>query len=136
MGQQTLKVAEEVAESEFSRMCAAFRVDEDTSELDEKDLAEWNELRGAIVRDICRGLLVIDPEGRPVYTPAGGKPITFNPPTGATIMALETYKDKQLSNTVAAMADMTQTNRGDFSRMPARDFQACTRLAKLFLADQ
>jgi hypothetical protein len=137
MGQQTMKVAEDVAASEFSRMCAAFRVDEDTSNLNEDELASYTELRGDIIRDICRGALVIDTEGRPVFTPQGGKAITFSPPTGATIIALETHgKDKQISNTVAAMADMTGTNKGDFSRMPARDFQACSRLAKLFLADQ
>jgi hypothetical protein len=134
---QSFKVAEDVAASEFDRMCAAFRVDQDTSNLDEDELANFNELRGAIIRDIRLGALVVTTEGLPVYTPAGGKPITFNPPTGATIIALETHgKDKQISNTVAAMADMTGTNRGEFSRMLARDFQACSRLCKLFLADQ
>ena len=134
---QTFKVAEDVAAVEFKRMCEAFRVDDNTSNLDEAELANWNELRGDIIRDICRGALVIDTEGRPVFTPQGGKAITFSPPTGATIIALETHgKDKQISNTVAAMCDMTETNRGDFARMPARDFQACSRLAKLFLADQ
>lgn len=135
MGQT--KVAEDVAAAEFSRMCEAFRVDQDTSQLDEDELAEWNGLRDPIIRDICRGAIVIDPEGRPVYTPAGGKPITFNQPTGATLMALETHgKGKDISNTVAAMADMTGTTKGTFSTMLARDFQSCSRLARLFLADQ
>jgi len=133
----TQKVVEEVALTEFARMCAANRIEQDESKLDAKELEEWQDLRGKIVADICRGPLVIDAEGRPVYTPAGGKAITFNPATGATLMALETHgKGKDVSNMVAAMADMTGANKGDFARMGARDFQACGRLARLFLADQ
>ena len=118
-------------------MCEANRVDTNEANLGEEELTEWQELRSKIVQDICRGQLVVDAEGRPVYTPAGGKAITFNPATGSTFMALETYgKGKDVSNSVAAMADMTGSNKGDFSRLPARDFHACSRIARLFLADR
>lgn len=131
------KVAEDVARAEFARMCVANRVEQDESELTADELKEWVELRGKIVADICRGALVIDAEGRPTYTPESGKAVTFQPATGASLMALETHgKGKEISNTVAAMADMTGTNKGDFSRMSARDFRACMRLTNLFLADQ
>lgn len=134
---QSFKVAEDVAASEFSRMCAAFRVDEDTSEFDEDELESWKALRDPIVRDMRLGLIIVDAEGRPSYTPPGGKAITFNPPTGATLMALETHgKGKDISNSVAAMSEMTGVNKGDYSRMPVRDFRACMRLANLFLSDQ
>lgn len=133
----SLKVAEEVARQEFDRMCDANRIDCDESNLDQEELEEWNEIRSKIVADICRGQLVVDAEGRPVYTPIGGKSITFNPPTGATFIALESHgKGKDLSNLVAAMADMTGTNKGDFSRMHAKDFKACCRLGNFFLADR
>lgn len=133
----SLKVAEEVALAEFARMCAANRIDQDETSLDADEIEEWHALRGKVVADICRGPLVIDAEGRAVYTPAGGKAVTFNPATGATLMALETHgKGKDISNLVAAMADMTGANKGEFSRMGARDFQACGRLARLFLADR
>ena len=135
MGQQ-MKVAEEVAAAEFSRMCEAFRVDQNTAGLDAKELKSWNDTRQGIIGDICRGALTIDTEGRPVYVPEMGKAVTFNRPTGATFMALETHKDKNISNTVAAMADMTGTNPGDFSRMFARDFKACSRIASLFLSEE
>ena len=135
MGQP--KVAEEVAAAEFVRMCEANRIDHGTAELDEEELAEWEKLRAPIVRDIMGGQLVIDASGRPVYTPEIGKAITFNPATGATLMALETHgKGKDVSNMVAAMADMTGTSKGDFSRLGVRDFQACGRIARLFLADR
>lgn len=118
-------------------MCEANRIDTDESKLDADELEEWQSVRGKIVADICRGQLVVDTEGRPVYTAAGGKPITFQPATGAAFMALETHgKGKDLSNLVAAMAELTGTNKGDFSRMNARDFKSCCRVANLFLADR
>jgi hypothetical protein len=132
-----MKVAEEVAAAEFSRMCALFRIDEDTSAFDAEELKSWSEARDPIIKDIRLGLIVVDADGRPIYTPPGGKPIKFHPPTGATLMALETHgKGKEISNTVAAMGDMTETNKGDFSRMAVRDFRACLRLTNLFLSDQ
>jgi hypothetical protein len=131
------KVANEVALLDWSRMCESNRIDLDESKLDAKELAEWTDLRAKIIADICRGALVIDAEGRPVYTPASGKAVTFAPATGATLMALETHgKGKDVSNMVAAMADMTGANKGDFARMGARDFQSCGRIARLFLADR
>jgi hypothetical protein len=137
MTESKCKVVAEVAAAEFDRMCQAMRIEHDLAELDEDELEAWNALRDPILKDIQRGQLVVDSEGRAVYTPIGGKPLTFNAPTGATLMALETHgKGKDVSNMAAAMADMTGTNKGDFARMPARDFQALGRLARLFLADQ
>jgi hypothetical protein len=137
MGQAKDKVAADVAAVEFDRMCDANRVSLDTSTLTKRELSSWNETRAQIIADICQGRLAIDGEGRPVYTPEGGKSVTFNQATGATMMALETYgKGKNIANTVAAMADMTGANKGDFSRMNARDFKACSRIAGLFLASQ
>ena len=132
-----IKVAEEVAAQEFTRMCEANRIEHDESALDEEEAKEWKALRDPIVRDIMHGHLVVDASGRAVYTPEVGKAVTFNPATGATLMALETHgKGKDVSNMVAAMADMTGIAKGEFSRMGVRDFQACGRLARLFLADR
>jgi hypothetical protein len=131
------KVVEEVAAQEFARMCEANRIEHDATDLDEEGARELAEVRDPIVRDIMSGRLVIDTAGRPVYTPDGGKPITFNRATGATLMALETHgKGRDVSNMVAAMADMTGAPKGEFSRLAVRDFQACGRIARLFLADQ
>lgn len=131
------KVAEEVAAAEFQRMCEGNRVETDESVLDEEELKEWKALRDPIVKDIMRGALAVDASGRPVYTPELGKPITFNQATGATLMALETHgKGKDVSNMIAAMADMTGAGKGDFSRLGVRDFQAVGRIARLFLVDR
>lgn len=128
------KVAKEVAEREFERLCEANRIDHDATELTEAEATEWNQLRGEIVRDIQLGTLVVAEDGRPTYTPPGSsKGYTFHSPTGATLIAMETYAGKQLSNFMAAMADMTRTDRGEFGRMALRDVKACMRVARLFL---
>lgn len=129
------KIAKEVAESEFVRMCEANRIEHDTADLTEEELADWDEQRRDIVRDLRAGTLIVGEDGKPTYTPPGAsKGFTFHAPTGATLMALETYAGtKQLSNTVAAMAEMTHSDRGEFGKMAAPDMRACLRVAKLFL---
>jgi len=132
-----VKVAAEVAAQEFSRMCAANRIDEDETELDAAELAEWKGMRDPIIRDICRGKLVIDGEGRPVWTTEQGKALVFERATAATFMALETYgKGKDVSNTLAAIADMTGTGKGELSKLMAGDMHGVNRIAQLFLADR
>jgi hypothetical protein len=131
------KVAEEVALAEFVRMCEKFRVDIDESAMTKAEQEDFAELRAELVKDMMHGRIIVGPDGRPTYQPADGKALTFNPPTGATLMALETYPaHKQIANTMAAMTDMTESKPGEFARMSSRDLQRCSRLAKLFLAAQ
>jgi hypothetical protein len=95
-------------------------------------------MKAPIVRSLMAGTLIVDAAGLPTYTPPGSsKGFTFHRATGATYMALETYATaKQLQNTVAAMAEMTHSNAGEFSKLDLADFQACLRVAKLFLAER
>lgn len=137
-GNGKAKIAREVAEAEFVRLCEAHRIEHDTAEMSEDELREWTELKDQIVRDIMAGTLIVGEDGNATYTPPGApKGYTFHAPTGATLMALETYAGgKNIANLVAAMADMTRTDRGEFGKMAARDVQSCARVAKLFLADR
>jgi len=131
------KIAEEVAQADFLRMCETFRVDLDESSMTKDEKADLASMRAELVKDIMAARIIVGTDGRPTYHPATGKPLTFNTPTGATMMALETYPPaKQIANTMAAMTEMTESKAGDFAKMAARDLQRCSRLAKLFLADQ
>jgi hypothetical protein len=129
-------VAREVAETEFERMCDAHRID--TASMAENDADEWAGVKAALVRVIMSGALIVGSDGLATYTPPGSaKGLTFRRATGATYMALETYAGgKNMRNMCAAMADMTQADVGDFSKLDAPDFQICLRLGKLFLADR
>lgn len=131
------KIAREVAEAEFERMCDARRIEHDASELTDDEKAEWLELRGSLVRMIMRGALVVGENGDPTYTPPGGPALTFHPATGATLMALETHPGgKTIANMMAALTEMTRTDAGTFAKLLAPDAQACSRIGKLFLADR
>ena len=123
------KIAKEVAEQEFKRMCELARVDTDENEMDEESKAAWRALKASLVKLICKGDLVVAPDGKPTY--AG---ITFSAPTGATMMALETYpENKKIGNMAAAMCDMTGSDAGAFSRLHAKDFNVCSKICNLFL---
>jgi hypothetical protein len=130
------KVAEEVAEADFVRMCETFRIDLDPASMTKEESEALAEQRAGIVRDMMRGRIVVGTDGRPTYHPDVGKALTFNPPTGATLMALETYPgSKNIANTIAAMTEMTESKAGVFATMSAQDVKRCTRLAQLFLAE-
>jgi hypothetical protein len=136
---KTPKVAREVAEAEFDRLCTLCRIETDTSALTAEEEKDWQtDIRGPIVREIMAGTVVVADDGRPTFTPLGSsKGYTFHAPTGATLMALETYPGgKNIANLIAAMTDMTHSDKGEFSRMGSRDVQAAMRLARLFLEDR
>lgn len=134
----TPKVAREVADSEFARMCDAHRIQTDTSEMDESEIEELETLKRPIVRALMAGTLIVGDDGNPTFTPpGGGSSVTFHKATAATYIALETYAGKKdMANMVAAICDMTRAERGAFAKMEAPDFQVCLRLGKLFLQDR
>lgn len=129
------KVAREVAESEFERMCAARRIETDLSELAGDDAESFTAIRKRVVRAIERGELVVTDAGDPIYTPPvpGAKSLTFYKPTGATFMAMDNGKGN-MARMVDALTEMTRSARGEISKLDAPDFQFCQSLATLFLA--
>lgn len=134
-----MKVALEIAEQEFDRMCRSRRIDlEEMAEA--KDEADgFLTVKNRIVRVIQRGELVVDPEtGDPIYTPPlpGAKPLRFHRPTGATFMAMDGVGGKdigQMGRMVSVLADMTRTSKAEIAKLDGPDFQFCCSLASLFL---
>src|SRR5690606_42156357 len=97
----------------------------------------WSEHRVKIGQALRTGALIVREDGKPTYTPPiGGDSLTFQPPTGATLMALETYGQTNISSLVAAMAEMTRRDRSLFGKMAKPDFNVCSKLATLFLGDR
>jgi hypothetical protein len=137
MSEPKFKVAREVALADFERMCVAYRVELDLSDLTDDERKEFATVRDTIVRMQMRGIVVVGADGNPTYTTPDGKSFTFHPPTGATLMAMEAAgKDKQISGTYSALADMTHTDASDFARLNLRDVHALNHLAGLFLAER
>jgi hypothetical protein len=133
------RVAREVAEAEFERMCQARRIDIDMTEMDEEDTASFLDLKRKIMRAMQRGDLVVNEHGDPVYTPPvpGAKPLTFYKATGATFMAMDEGKDRGgITKVVASLTEMTRSVKGEISKLEAPDFQVCSAIASLFLASR
>lgn len=134
------RVAREVAEQEFERMCTARRLCTDPNEMDADDATSFEEVRKQIVRAIQRGELVITDEGDPIYTPPvpGSKPLTFYRPTGATFLAMDARGPNESNGNqarmVRALTEMTRSGKGEIAKLEAPDYQLCTNLAQLFLA--
>jgi hypothetical protein len=136
------KVAREVAERDFERMCRSRRVVTDPAEIDEDDLPGLTAVREKLVKAIMRGELVIEENGDPVYTPpvGGAKSLRFHKPTGATYMAMEANRpgeaDGQVARTVRALTEMTRSDKGEIARLEGADYQMCVTLGQLFLASR
>ncbi|MDZ7922700.1 MAG: hypothetical protein U5M23_01285 [Marinagarivorans sp.] len=129
------KIAKEVAESEFDRFIAENCIAVST---DKEELASFNEQRSRVVSAIERGDLVISEKGQATYTPRrtdSASPITFNEPTGASLMAMDRKKaGEDISKLYATMADMSGETSKTFANMKMADLKVCMAVVTLFLA--
>lgn len=131
------KVAAEVAEQEFSRFVEAMDLDVEPKGWTDDDKKSFEEAKRLLVGAMERGLLVVDQEGRPVYTPRLGnsEAITFYEPTGADLLVIDqAKKGANISATFKVLAAMTKTDPSRFSKMANRDLKVCQAVQALFLA--
>jgi hypothetical protein len=131
----TKKIARDVAEAEFDRMCALRRVNIDPDDMTADEYESLLEVKNKLVRVIERGDLVITESGDPVFTPPvpGAKPLTFHRPTGATFMCLD-GDDGNQTRLIRVITEMTRTAKGEISRLEAPDYVVCSKIANLFMA--
>lgn len=133
------KVAREVAEEDFERMCASRRISTDPDDMDADDYEGLVAIKKRVVRAIMAGDLVVMDDGDPVYTPPveGGKAIHFYKPTGATFMAMDGVGrdgDGTQLRMVRAITEMTRSGKGEIAKLEVPDYTLCTQLCNLFLA--
>lgn len=131
------KVSKEVAEQEFQRFIDEMDIDADEAEMSEEDLKAFTVEKNKIIKAICKGSLVINDEGEPVYTPVKGDsgPITFHEPTGAALMAMDRRKKgEDVAKIYSLLAEVTKVDASTFAKLPMRDLRVCTALGTLFLA--
>src|SRR5690606_12259749 len=112
------KVALEVAEQEFIRMCAARRIDTDERQMKAKEKKDFLELKGAVVKLIQEGRLEVSETGSEVtYNTYGGQKFTFKKAGGSTLLALETHEGKNIANMYEALADMAGVAANRFTAL-------------------
>lgn len=129
-------VSAEVAEAEFERFVEAMDLDVDPKGMDDEDRASFTSAKRRFVAAVQAGRLTVDEKGRPVFTPSMGTtdPITFNEPTGASLMAMDQKKrGHEIGKLFAAIADMTGQPVVRFSKMAKRDLNVCIAIGGLFL---
>lgn len=131
----TKKVAREVAEAEFDRMCSLRRVNIDPEDMTAEEYQSLLDVKRKVVRVIERGELVVNENGDPIFTPPvpGAKSLTFYRPTGATFMAMD-GDDGNQARLIRMITDMTRTAKGEIAKLEAPDYVVCSTLANLFLA--
>ena len=133
---EEMKVAHEVAVTEFARMCAARNVDINIAGMPEADQKQLADHKQKIVSAICRGDLTVATDGtahfRPPSIPDGTSVFTFYEETDADLMSADAVKGP-IEKTVAIATSMTRCNQGAISKLKIRDFNVVCALAALFL---
>ena len=132
------KVDAETAAAEFERFADMMALDIDTSGLDDEDRADLGKIRRQFERAVMAGLLVVNENGEPVYTPNTGdyrEAITFYEPTGADKMAMDAKKKgHDMAKTYAMIAAQTKVHAKVFAGMPNRHLKVCEGISLLFFA--
>jgi hypothetical protein len=129
-------VAREVAESDFDRFIEAMDIDVDPAFLDDDDKKNLKQARSIFVEAVMEGVLTVDVNGRPVFTPKRGntKPITFNEPDGAALLTMDgKKKGHDIAKSYVLLAAITKEPVVRFSNMKQRDLRICSTLLALFL---
>lgn len=133
----TDKISEEVCEAEFLRFAEAMGLDVDQKGMDDEDKKSFLVAKNRILGAMRDGGLVIDAEGRVVFTPIVGTnkdPITFYEPTGAALIAMDQKKSgHDMAKGFAFLADMTKEPISRFVAMANRDLKVCQAVLGLFL---
>ena len=103
------KIAIEVAEAEYLRMCEFFDIDTDTSDLNEESLEDFERLKNKVVKAICGNSLTISEDGTPSYTTKKGVTLTFKEPNGATLLVKPPGKGvaDEMRKMFAILAELT-----------------------------
>lgn len=131
------KIATEVAEADFDRLCALRRIDTDPADWNAEEVDSFAKLKRVIVKAIQAGTLVVLDDGKVAYTPpvAGAATLMFRRATGASFMSTDgVAKGKDMAKMGAIITEMTGCSPGDPSKLEAPDFNFCVKLVNLFLA--
>lgn len=120
----TDKVAADVCEKEFQRMCVKRRIDTDVAAMTKVDQRTFEAYKKALVKVMARGELVVSKEGNELeFTPPGGTKITFYETDGAVLMAQDGFgPNDDVARAVAVATALTKSAPGALSKLHLIDF--------------
>lgn len=130
------KISREVAEREFERFLRAMDIEDHVDEegLDKEEVRSIRKAKRTVLRALEKGRLVIDDDGRAVYTAVSlAEPVslTFQRPIGETFIS----GGDEESSTAAGfriLAEMTGTSMKTIARMGFNDLEVLQAVVKLF----
>lgn len=139
----TEKIAAEVCEVEFKKLCVARRIETDESVMTTDEVKKFKAAKVDIMRLLANRSLVLGaaPACLPVYTPVvpsdeadkPHKPLTFYRVTGAVLMAQDGFGPYDNVARVTSVATaMTKSETGAISRLEIEDFQAVSDITNFF----
>ncbi len=128
------KVAAEVCEKEFEKLCALRRIDPDPANMSKLENVLFESRKKTVLRAMARKELVVNPDGALVFTPPGGKPITFHKATGATLMAQDGHgPHHDVARVTAVATELTKSSPGDLSKLDIDAFEVVCEVTNFLL---
>jgi hypothetical protein len=120
-----VKIAKDVAEKEFEKLCVSRRLETDISTFNDREKAVFQARKTDILRLMMQGTLTLDAEQNPVYTPPvkDAKPITFYRVTGAVLMEGDNITGS-VERLLAIATSLTKSVPGDLAKLEAPEFRA------------
>lgn len=132
----TEKMSREVAEAEFDRFCEAMDLDVDLDGMDQDDRKSLDDGKRRFIRAMLNGRLVVDEQGRAVYTPVLGNTaaLTFHEHNGAALMETDkAKKNHDMKKSMFVLAGLTKTHPKRFADMKGRDLKVCQAIMGFLL---
>jgi len=129
----TDKIAPEMAEAEFYRMCELLDLDVTTSNDEDKEQLETHKAK--IIAAIASGTMTIGDDGLPTVTTKAGADLAFTMPTGATLLEADKapsgHDNRRMFLMIGALT------RGKFapSKCTVKETALLISVTALFLAD-
>lgn len=129
----TNKVDKEVAEQDFERWADSWGIEIDETQLDEEDKKSLDIQRSRVVSAICKGKLVVSETGDEVTLETNKGPVTFKEPTGASYLATDQHKGKDMAGSFGFMGAMSGNPAKFFSSVKGSDLKIAQAITALFL---
>lgn len=119
----TDKVAADVCEKEFLRMCVKRRIDTDEAAMLKGDQRFFAACKKVFVKAMASKQLVIGEDGNPEFTPPGGTKLTFHQTTGAILMAQDGFGPyDDIARVTSIATALTGSAPGAISKLHGVDF--------------
>lgn len=130
-------VSEDVATSEWDRLCEYYKIQTDESRFQGNELEDFNNIKREIIYTIMDGAIKITDEGKCIYLTECGKEFEFRRTTGGDYMVIDKYKDGQDMHKGYAMAStMCNCQPKDISRLFGDDSMFIVKVAGFFMGSR